>query len=43
MAEHVAEHFQDLPRQAHAARLGMWIFLGTEVLFFAGLFVLYAA
>lgn len=25
------------------AKLGMWIFLGTEVLFFAGLFLLYAA
>ena len=43
MAEHVAEQFQDLHRQAHAARFGMWIFLGTEVLFFAGLFALYAA
>jgi cytochrome c oxidase subunit 3 len=37
-----AEHFQDLARQAHAARLGMWVFLGSEVLFFAGLFALYA-
>jgi cytochrome c oxidase subunit III len=43
MAEQVAGHFEDLPTQAHAARLGMWIFLGTEVLFFAGLFALYAA
>ncbi|HEX3344157.1 MAG TPA: cytochrome c oxidase subunit 3 [Polyangiaceae bacterium] len=43
MAEQVAEQFEDLPRQAHAARLGMWIFLGTEVLFFSGLFALYAA
>jgi cytochrome c oxidase subunit 3 len=43
MAEQVAGHFESLPRQAHAARLGMWIFLGTEVLLFAGLFVLYAA
>jgi cytochrome c oxidase subunit 3 len=42
MADH-AEHFQSLPQQAHAARLGMWIFLGTEVLFFSGLFTLYAA
>jgi cytochrome c oxidase subunit 3 len=38
-----AEHFENLDRQAHAARLGMWIFLGSEVLFFAGLFALYAA
>jgi cytochrome c oxidase subunit 3 len=39
----VAEHFASLAQQAHAARLGMWIFLGTEVLFFSGLFALYAA
>jgi cytochrome c oxidase subunit 3 len=38
----VAEHFEDLPRQAHAARLGIWVFLASEVLFFAGLFALYA-
>jgi cytochrome c oxidase subunit III len=43
MAEQVAEQFETLAKQAHAARLGMWIFLGTEVLFFAGLFALYAA
>jgi cytochrome c oxidase subunit 3 len=37
------EHFEDMQKQAHAARLGMWIFLGSEVLFFSGLFALYAA
>jgi cytochrome c oxidase subunit 3 len=37
-----ADHFEDLERQAHAARLGMWVFLASEVLFFAGLFALYA-
>jgi cytochrome c oxidase subunit 3 len=42
-AARVADHFEDLAKQAHAARFGMWIFLGTEVLFFAGLFALYAA
>jgi cytochrome c oxidase subunit 3 len=36
-----AEHFEDFGRQAHAARLGMWVFLSSEVLFFAGLFALY--
>ena len=36
-------HFEDMRKQAHAARLGMWIFLATEVLLFAGLFVLYTA
>ena len=35
--------FADLARQEHAARLGMWVFLGSEVLLFAGLFALYAA
>jgi cytochrome c oxidase subunit 3 len=43
MVEDVAEPFESLARQAHAARLGMWIFLGTEVLLFGGLFALYAA
>jgi cytochrome c oxidase subunit 3 len=42
VADQSAEHFQDLTRQAHAARLGMWVFLASEVLFFAGLFALYA-
>jgi cytochrome c oxidase subunit III len=37
-----ASHFEDLARQAHAARLAMWVFLSSEVLFFAGLFALYA-
>jgi cytochrome c oxidase subunit 3 len=39
----LAEQFEDLEKQAHAARLGMWCFLGSEVLLFAGLFALYAA
>jgi cytochrome c oxidase subunit III len=38
----LAHHF-DTPRQQYdAARLGMWIFLMTEVLFFGGLFCAYA-
>lgn len=36
-----AEQFDDLEQQAEAAHLGMWLFLGTEVLFFGGLFVAY--
>jgi len=36
------EHFADLDKQAHAARLGMWIFLGSEAMLFTGLFALYA-
>ncbi len=34
-------HFEDLPKQRHAARLGMWIFLASELLLFAALFTLY--
>lgn len=36
-----AEHFESAPKQAQAARLGMWIFLASEFLLFAGLFALY--
>jgi len=39
----VAEHFEDLGKQAGAAHLGMWAFLASEILFFSGLFALYAA
>ena len=34
-------HFESMEQQAHAARLGMWVFLASEVLLFAGLFALY--
>jgi cytochrome c oxidase subunit III len=38
-------HFQydSLERQHATAQLGMWVFLGSESLLFAGLFALYAA
>lgn len=36
-----APQFDDAEQQAEAARLGMWLFLATEVLFFGGLFVAY--
>jgi cytochrome c oxidase subunit 3 len=39
----LAIQFPDLDRQAHAARLGMWAFLASEVLLFSGFFALYAA
>lgn len=39
----VAEHFEDIHKQRHAARFGMWVFLVSEVLLFAGFFVLYWA
>jgi cytochrome c oxidase subunit 3 len=47
-AEHVealdhAEHFEDLATQAHAARLGLWVFLASEVLLFGALFALFAS
>lgn len=38
-----APQFADLRQQEHAAELGMWVFLSTEVLFFGGLLLLYYA
>src|SRR3954454_3471316 len=38
---YLAHHFDSLEVQNHAVKLGMWLFLGTEVLLFAGLFVGY--
>lgn len=37
----VAEQFDDIAQQREAAKLGMWVFLATEVLFFGGLFLSY--
>jgi cytochrome c oxidase subunit 3 len=37
----VAAQFESMEQQAHAARLGMWIFLASEILLFAGLFALF--
>jgi cytochrome c oxidase subunit 3 len=37
----LADHFETIEKQDHAVRLGMWLFLGTEVLLFAGLFLGY--
>src|SRR4030095_4917154 len=37
----LAGHFDTIAQQDYAARLGMWLFLGTEVLLFAGLFLGY--
>lgn len=34
-------HFGSIEQQAHAARLGMWLFLASEMLLFAGLFALF--
>ena len=38
---YLAHHFDSLEIQNHAVKLGMWLFLATEVLLFAGLFVGY--
>ena len=37
----VQHHFVDSEQQFDSAKLGMWIFLVTEILFFGGLFVAY--
>src|SRR5438045_9294939 len=37
----VGQQFDDIEQQREAAKLGMWIFLATEVLFFGGLFLGY--
>jgi cytochrome c oxidase subunit 3 len=37
----VAHQFDDNIQQQEAANLGMWAFLGTEVLFFGGMFLAY--
>jgi len=38
----LGHHFASLERQNEAMRLGMWLFLATEILLFAGLFTGYA-
>jgi cytochrome c oxidase subunit 3 len=38
----VAHHFENLEQQREAGTLGMWLFLGSEVLFFGGIFTAYA-
>jgi cytochrome c oxidase subunit 3 len=37
----VGHHFYDAAQEASSAKLGMWLFLVTEVLLFSGLFVAY--
>lgn len=37
----LAHHFEDLDQQFDAGKLGMWLFLAQEVLFFSGLFAAY--
>jgi len=40
---YLAHHFHTVQQQVDAAKLGMWLFLVTEVLFFSGLFMAYIA
>ena len=37
----VAHHFESLEKQGQAQRLGMWLFLATEILLFTALFAAY--
>lgn len=38
---HLAHHFEDLDQQFEAGKLGIWLFLAQEVLFFSGMFAAY--
>jgi cytochrome c oxidase subunit III len=40
--QHLAHHFDTPQQQFSSAKLGMWVFLATEILMFGGLFVAYA-
>ena len=41
-ASNVQHHFRDIAHQHDAAKLGIWLFLATEILLFGGLFCGYA-
>ncbi len=41
--DHLQHHFIDSDQQFEASKMGMWVFLVTEILFFGGLFVAYIA
>ncbi|TWT45239.1 Cytochrome c oxidase subunit 3 [Phycisphaerae bacterium RAS1] len=38
----LAHHFETMSQQFDSGKLGMWLFLGTEILLFGGLFCAYA-
>lgn len=40
---HLAHHFFNIHQQADSVKMGMWLFLVQEILFFAGLFMAYIA
>jgi cytochrome c oxidase subunit 3 len=39
---HAAHHFVDREHEFDAVKMGVWLFLGTEILLFSGMFVAYA-
>ena len=41
-ADHLAHHFDTPKQQFQAGKLGMWLFMLTEILLFGGLFCVYA-
>lgn len=40
--EHLAHHFETPEQQMESGKLGMWVFLATEILMFGGLFCAYS-
>ncbi len=36
--EYLAHHFKSMDQQTSSGKLGMWVFMGQELLFFSGLF-----
>lgn len=42
-SKYLAHHFQSMAQQTSSGKLGMWLFLGQELLFFSGLFLAYGA
>lgn len=38
----LAHHFESMDQQRQSSKLGMWLFLATEILFFGGLMVAYS-
>ena len=39
---HLAHHFDSIEQQNYSNKLGMWVFLATEILMFGGLFCAYS-
>src|SRR5206468_12319732 len=39
---HAAQHFKDREHEFDSVKMGVWLFLGTEILLFSGMFCAYA-